>query len=174
MLIKYSATITSTYIHETPPLVEKGSITRGGFLHNTREIKLTPPLKVRADQILDSGFYFFQKSQQSQNGVLFFPEISAIFLFFFRKSHQFCGTFWTPFWTSFLAFFPCKTPKTPQNFFARFARRVHFFSAISNPGFIFSRNLSNLRFGVLFFPEISPMFQIRVLLRGGVLILSLW
>ena len=38
--------------------------------------------KVRANQILDSGFYFFQKSQQSQNGVLFFSEISAISVFF--------------------------------------------------------------------------------------------
>ena len=55
------------------------------------------PFKVRADQISDSGFYFFQKSQQSQNGVLFFPEISAIFLFFSENLINFVALFGPPF-----------------------------------------------------------------------------
>ena len=96
--------------------------------------------KVRADQISDSGFYFFQKSQQSHfRGFIFSRNLSNLSIFF-RKSQQFCGTFWTPFWTSFWAFSPCKTPKTPRNFFAR---RVHFFQQ------------SQIR--VLFFPEISAI-----------------
>ena len=131
----------------------------------TRGIKITPPLR--------------SEPTQSQNGVLFFPEISAIskrgFIFsrnlsnlsiFFQKISPILCHFLDPFWTPFWAFSPCKTPKIPQKN-SRASRAGFIFPAISNPGFIFSRNLSNLRFGVLFFPEISPMFQIRVLLRGG-------
>ena len=102
--------------------------------------KINPPLKVRADQISDSGFYFFQKSHF--RGFIFSRNLSNLSIFF-RKSHQFCGTFWTLFWTSFLSFFPCKTSKTPQKNSARFARRVHFFQQ------------SQIR--VLFFPEISAI-----------------
>ena len=114
----------------------------GGGVNFTRGIKINPPLKVRADPIskrgfifsrnlsnLKTGFYFFQKSQQS--------------FYFFQKISPIVWHFLDPFWTPFLAFSPCKTPKIPPKIFARFARRVYF--------------PSNLKSGFYFFPEISAI-----------------
>ena len=128
-----------------------------------------PPLKVRADQILISGFYFFQKSQQSQNGVLFFSEISAISVFFSENLTNFFSHFLDPFGPIFYRFPPEKRLKYPF-FFSRASRAVYFlFFPVSQIRVLFFSEISAISDSGFYFFQKSHQW----LRRGGV-ILSPW
>ena len=103
------------------------------------------------------GFIFSRNLSNLTSGVLFFPEISAIFLFFSENLINFVALFGPPFGPLFERFPPVKRLKHPKNFSRALRAEFIFFSNLESGfyffqksqqsqirGFIFSRNLTNV------------------------------
>ena len=148
--------------------LSSGSVVSDRQKLSTREIKLNPPpLRSEPTKSQIRGFICSRSHSNLSSGVLFFPEISAIFLFFSENLTNFVALFGPPFGPLFQRFSPVKRLKHPKIFSRASRAEFIFFSNLKSGfyffqksqqshfrGFIFSRNLSNLS---IFFQKISSI-----------------